>query len=384
MTAGARPTPYEEALAHATGAGHAIAFRFGRTAIAAVLEAAGLRPGDEVLLSPLTCRVVPLAILAAGLVPRYADPGPDRLNLDRAAASRRVTPATRAVLFQRTYGTAAGADEVAAWAAERDLLFVEDCAQCLPSPEAWIGGRTAGPAAAIFSNNAGKPLPAASGGVAVTHGAELATRTRAIADRLPTTPIGTAVRSQLANRLRNAWLTSRRYWPAFDLTRRVSASYAERSLVDEIREEITAVAGRPRPLERRAGLRWLAERTAVADHREACVRHYAAALLTRGASTPRPEGPLYYCPVQVPDKPGLLAAARRQRIEIVPWPISTPIYPVEHPDQLAAYGYQVGDCPGAEAVAGRLVGLPTHPLIGKADRDRTIALVDRHLGGTTR
>jgi dTDP-4-amino-4,6-dideoxygalactose transaminase len=376
-------TEYERAVARATGAGHAVAFRFGRTAIAAVLEAGGVRPGDEVLLSPLTCRVVPLAILAAGFTPRYVDLEPGGLNLDPDRVAADLSPRVRAVLFQRTYGTPTGATAVAAWAAERGLMFVEDCAQCLPSTEAWVGEATSGVRAAVFSNNAGKPLPAAAGGVAVTHLADLATRTRAAALRLPEASMASAIASQIVNRARNRWLTSPRYWAAFDLVRRIDASYTERPLDEEIAAEIRAVAARPHPIELRAGRTWLGRLDAVARHRREVVAAYRTALASVAAIPTGADGPLYYFPVLVPDKPRLLEAARRRRVEVVPWPLRTPIYPVETPAALAAYGYDLGRCPEAEAVAERLVGLPTHPLISRAARERILDLITRHLAGET-
>jgi dTDP-4-amino-4,6-dideoxygalactose transaminase len=60
------------------------------------------------------------------------------------------------------------------------------------------------------------------------------------------------------------------------------------------------------------------------------------------------------------NKNGLLAAAKRSRVEIIPWPGTTPIYPLEHPDELIQLGYESGSCPNAEWIAGQLVGLPTH------------------------
>ena len=53
-------------------------------------------------------------------------------------------------------------------------------------------------------------------------------------------------------------------------------------------------------------------------------------------------------------------AAKKSGVEIIPWPGTTPIYPLENPDELIQLGYESGSCPNAEWIAGRLVGLPTH------------------------
>ena len=76
---------YEQAFADRVGARFAIAFGFARHALTSLLEGAGLKPGDAVILSPLTCKVVPLALLWLDLRPVYADLDTRTLNLDPAA-----------------------------------------------------------------------------------------------------------------------------------------------------------------------------------------------------------------------------------------------------------------------------------------------------------
>jgi hypothetical protein len=90
------------------------------------------------------------------------------------------------------------------------------------------------------------------------------------------------------------------------------------------------------------------------------------------------EQPLYWFPVLVAHKQPLLEKARRSRIEIVPWPIRAPIYPLMDVGRLEAYGYRAGSCPIAEDVATRLIGLPTHGLVTDNDVRRTITLLKQH------
>src|SRR3954471_18842857 len=91
---------YERQFAGQIGAAHAVAFGYARTALSAIFSAMELRHGDEVILSPLTCKVVPLTLLSLNLRPIYADVSPKTLNLDAAAVQRAIGPATRAILFQ--------------------------------------------------------------------------------------------------------------------------------------------------------------------------------------------------------------------------------------------------------------------------------------------
>ncbi|MDP9179659.1 MAG: DegT/DnrJ/EryC1/StrS family aminotransferase, partial [Gemmatimonadota bacterium] len=79
---------------------HAIAFAYARHALSLIVRGLGLCAGDEVVLSPLTCRVVPLALLSAGVRPVFADISADHLNLEGAGVERVWSPRTRAILFQ--------------------------------------------------------------------------------------------------------------------------------------------------------------------------------------------------------------------------------------------------------------------------------------------
>ncbi len=71
----------------------------------------------------------------------------------------------------------------------------------------------------------------------------------------------------------------------------------------------------------------------------------------------------------------MLEEARRKRIEIIAWPIKTPIYPIEMEKDLLPYGYEHGSCPIAEKVASKLVGLPTHDKIKAKERNKIINLL---------
>jgi dTDP-4-amino-4,6-dideoxygalactose transaminase len=355
---------WERSFSERTAAPFAVSFAYARTALAALLTAAGLEPGDEVLLSPLTCKVVPLALLAAGLKPVYQDIRADTLNLDATALEPRPIARARAVLFQRTYGNAAGVNEAAAFARAHGLFFVEDCAQCMPSRSAWCGD------AAIFSSNAGKPLSAGSGGVALMRNGALADRVRSARDALPGIGRVTAIRSTAEAWVRNHALTPARYWTAFNLNRRMDPSYHVRPLAIELRDEFTALAARLHPAQAAAGLQALADADAVARHRTECCDSYATMLRdVPGVELPCRGGePLYYFPVLTERKEAVLRAAQERRLEIIAWPVRAPIYPLEDTAALEQYGYSAGSCPVAEKVAARLIGLPTHPLIDERHR----------------
>ncbi len=371
---------YEEQFAALVGVRRAVAFSFARTGLACVFRAAGLQRGDEVLLSPLTCKVVPLAIQALDLLPRYADIAAGALNLDAAAAERAVGASTRAILFQHTYGSSSGIEAISEMAARRKLLFIEDCAQCTPysagtpAPGQWG-------AAGVFSNNVRKPIPAGSGGLAVTNDARLAEQVVLHRDQLPRRSFLAEAGDRLETWAHEHVLRPRLYWPLYAANRKMKPNISSLTLAQEIAREVHSIALRISERQARAGLRWLAEIEAIVRHRRLCCEDYASGLRRiRAVEVPQlvPRQPLFYFPVLVRDKPGFLKRARKRHLEIIAWPLGTPMYPVERKEDLARYGYQPGSCPIAENVADRLVGLPTDFAATAAKRKAALELIRTH------
>jgi len=371
---------YESASARALGVKHAIAFAFARHGLASLLTGAGLEPGDEVALSPLTCKVVPLALLWAGLRPVYVDIKSATLNIDPERLDSRLGPKTRAVMFQHTYGSDAGLRDVASVTEQHHRLLVEDCAQCLPLKDAGHSPGAAG-RGAIFSNNLLKPLPAGSGGLVTTDDDDLARRIREARDRMPVRNWSSAAVLRAETWLSRRLVTPSSYWPIFEMYKRLSASYRDRPLADQIADEVAGLAFRPSAFQTRAGAQWVERLPAIAAHRRACCDDYRARLSQQPGSPsielpPIVNGqPLLYFPVLTGRKTATLEAARARRLPIIPWPGSTVVYPVERRDALRSYGYEPGSCPVAESIASRLIGLPTDLDITVNHRQRITVLV---------
>jgi dTDP-4-amino-4,6-dideoxygalactose transaminase len=370
---------YEHAFARQVGAAHAVGFGYARHALLGILAARGLGPGDAVLLSPLTCKVLVLALLSARLRPVWIDVDPETLNLDPARLADASVEGARAVVFQHTYGLHGGLEATLAAAERVGVPVIEDRAQCMPVHAGGANG-----VAAIYSNNLLKPLPAGSGGVATTDDAELAGRIGAYRDRLPR-PSGLSVLTARGEGWLHRWLLRPRlYWPLYALQRRFDAGYRPRPLAAEIESEVEARALRPVSRQLRNGLEWLPRADTLAEHRRRCCAGYAEALGDLpGVELPAPpgSGALYWFPLLTDRKPELLERARRRRVEIVAWPVRTPIFPVENEAELEKYGYPPGCCPKAERVARRLLGLPTHARIDARERERVVGLVREEAAG---
>ena len=169
---------FEAEFAAASGAKHAIGVGNGTDAIALALRAAGVAPGDEVIVPAMTATFTALAVVAAGAVPVMADVDPRTLTLDARACAEAVTSRTRAIVPVHLYGQPADMLEIMAVADRHRLVVVEDCCQahlatCNGLPVGTIG------AAGAFSFYPTKNLGAlGDGGAVITSDSALSDRVR--------------------------------------------------------------------------------------------------------------------------------------------------------------------------------------------------------------
>jgi len=121
----------EQALENAFD-GNAHLFGSGREALLAILRSLMFQKDEEVIVQGYTCIVVPNAIIAAGMKPVYADIEQDTLNLDLEETEKLITPKTRAIVCQHTFGIPAYAKQLRDLCDRHSLILIEDCAHVMP------------------------------------------------------------------------------------------------------------------------------------------------------------------------------------------------------------------------------------------------------------
>ena len=97
---------FESEFAHFCGAAFALGVANGTDAISLALRAAGLGPGDEVLVPANTFFASAEAVSNIGAAPVFVDVDPRTFLMDPASAAAAVTPRTRAILPVHLYGRA--------------------------------------------------------------------------------------------------------------------------------------------------------------------------------------------------------------------------------------------------------------------------------------
>jgi dTDP-4-amino-4,6-dideoxygalactose transaminase len=163
------------AFAAAHDARHAFAVANGTIAIEIALVAAGLRPGDEVIVPAYTFEASAAPVLRLGAVPVFVDVLPDTYCVDPAAAEAAITPRTRAILPVHLAMCLADMDAMRSLAAKHSLRVIEDCAHAHGAKWKGKGAGSLGHAGA-FSLQTSKLLTAGEGGVATTSDDEIAER----------------------------------------------------------------------------------------------------------------------------------------------------------------------------------------------------------------
>src|ERR1039457_312173 len=139
---------FESNLAAFLGANHALGVGNATDGLTFALRAAGIRPGDEVVLSSHTMVATAAAVHFAGGVPVPVECGPDHL-IDPEAAAAAVTSRTRFLMPTQLNGRTCNMDRLQAIADKHGLLIVEDAAQALGSRFKGRAAGTFGIAAAI-------------------------------------------------------------------------------------------------------------------------------------------------------------------------------------------------------------------------------------------
>ncbi|MFJ9947753.1 DegT/DnrJ/EryC1/StrS family aminotransferase [Kitasatospora sp. NPDC091207] len=130
----------EDALSHAWG-GHAVATTSCTQALVLALEAAGTRPGDEVIVPAATFAATAFAVASVGAVPVIVDVTEPTLTLCPKAMEAAVTERTRAVIPVHLHGHMADMPTINQVASRHGLTVIEDCAQ---APGASLNGRAVG------------------------------------------------------------------------------------------------------------------------------------------------------------------------------------------------------------------------------------------------
>ena len=121
----------EKAICDYTGARHAIAVNSATDALILLLRAAGIQPGDEVIVPCYTFFASASSIVHAGGVPVFADVEPGSLTIDPNSVRKAITEKTKAIMPVHFLTQMADMEAIQKIADEYKLLVIEDSAQAI-------------------------------------------------------------------------------------------------------------------------------------------------------------------------------------------------------------------------------------------------------------
>jgi len=361
---------YEAAFARFIGVRFASSFAAGRVGLYGLLRAFDVGAGDEVLVPAPTHVVVANAVRYTGARPVYVDCQPDNWNMDLAEAARRVTPRSKALILQHTFGVPADLDAALRLCRDHGLRLIEDCVHALG---ATYLGRSIGSFgdAAFFSTEETKTISTTMGGMIVTDDSLLASSMRAFRDECAL-PEPSATWGYLLKLVVYHVLTQPRL---HRYSRALYEALGQRQPLPTPTSSDELHGRRPSRYEVRLAnsqaalaLRQLRRLSANISHRRQIARIYETGLRALGAAVPQaPPGaePAFVrYPVWVEDRQAAVRALKPHTV-LGTWFTSV----LEEAVSPSYAGYESGSCPHAEAAARHLVNLPTHPRVRPEDAE---------------
>ena len=310
-----------------------VAVNSGTSGLHLGLLAAGVGPGDEVIVPSFTFAATGNSVALTGATPVFADIEPETFTLDPAAVAAAITPRTRGILPVHLYGHPARMRELSAIAEKHGVALYEDAAQ---AHGASLDGAPVGTFGvfAMFSLYPTKNMTSGEGGMVSTATEEVARGVRLLRNQ--------GMERQYENEVIgfNARMT-----------------------------DIHAAIGRVQLTKVDA---WTRTRRQNAAFLDANLRGVVVPAVADGAVH------VYHqYTVRVPeDRDGFVRALREEH------QVGSGVYypiPNHRLPSLAPFAPGL-DLPETERAAGEVVSLPVHPSLSAADLDRIVTAVDAVAG----
>lgn len=130
---GPKVARFERDFASYKGTPHVAALNSCTAALHLSILAAGVRPGDEVITTPMTFCATVNAIIHAGGTPVLVDIESDSLNISAVRIKEKITEKTKAIVPVHFAGRPCEMDEICTLASSHNLKVIEDCAHAIES-----------------------------------------------------------------------------------------------------------------------------------------------------------------------------------------------------------------------------------------------------------
>lgn len=354
-------------------------FYRGRVALYAILQGLGIGRDDQVVTQAFTCVAVPEAIMASGARPVYADIEQNGFNMDAGDLERKITPQTRAIVVQHTYGIPADMEQIKYVADKAGILIIEDCCHTLAS---MYKGKMVGSfgVGSFYSFEWGKPVVAGIGGSGIINESNLNEKIQLQYENYTFPSTVKLLRIQLQYFGFKMLYRPSFYWPVRNMFHMLGSIGAAESNYNPVQENQVAedfCLKMPKPLQRRMA-RKLCDLDVLTRHSRWVSNQYQSRIesnLVQHPEIPSDCDTVFArYPLLANDKDMLLKQARKAKVELADW-YSTPIHPLTGKD-LGLVRYEAGSCPNAEKRCRQVVTLPTHMAVKEKYVERIVAFLN--------
>jgi len=367
----------EEEFRKYLGVKYAVSFNSGRSSLMAILDSLELEKRSEVLLQAFTCNAVANPVIWDDLKPVYADCDDKTFNIDIEDLKRKITPKSKVLIVQHTFGLPADIDTILEICRQNNLILIEDCAHSLGAE---YKGRKVGTfgKASFFSFSRDKVISSVYGGMVATDDDDLAKKIKEYQDRIGYPSFGW-IHQQLShpvfvNRL---ILPTYRIFGKYVLVlfqwlhilskavhwkekRGMKPSYFPKRLPNVL--AILAL-NQFKKLER------------FNKHRKEIADFYRKELASTSFELP-PETDQIYLRFAVKHQKAheIIRKAWQNNLLIGDW-YTNPVAPYD--TRLDKLQYRSGSCPKAEILSGKTLNLPTHINISKEEAKKIIDFIKK-------
>ena len=354
---GKKVQEFEQKFAEYLGVKYAVATNSGTAALHTSLAALGIGPGDEVIVPALTFFSTVTSVLHQNGIPIFADIEEDSYCLSPEDVEQRISERTKAIIPVHYFGNAADMEGINRVAVKQGLKVIEDCAQAHGTEYTGKKVGTLGDIG-IFSFFATKHMTTGEGGIITTNDESVA---------------------ELARMIRNHGMSGRDDHVMLGYNYRMTEMAAAMGLVQLSKlEELNAKRIENslyliNELKKRE-IDWLTLPSLRED-----VKHT-----------------FFWCPILIDEEmlgmstQELIAKLREKGVETrhrykeplyrQKMLVEKNIYPGRFPFNSEYYSKNIDYgslyLPNVEKVAGRIIGLPNHPKLGKEELDRVIEVIE--------
>ena len=353
---------------------HAISFNSGRSAFLALLESLDLKKEDEILIQAFTCNAVSNPVLWAGLKPVYVDCEQD-YNMSPVDLTRKITPRSRVVVVQHTFGSPANMERIQEICIKYNLTLLEDCAHALGASYKGKKIGTFGKAS-FFSFSRDKVISSVYGGMATTSDSMLAKKLK-----IYQKDIGYPSLLWIKQQVLHPWLMNLLILPTYRIFGKYILIVAQwihmLSKAVHKKEKRGSQPGYfPKALPNVLailGSRQFKKLERFNNHRREIAGKYKELLAHtqyQMVDTKEQEGNIFLrFPVRHSKAHEIIKKAWKQNFLLGDW-YTTVIAP--HDTHIEKMGYTWGSCPQAEELARTTFNLPTHIRISQKEVEKIV------------